>query len=300
LAVGNRVDFEVADQEVVLLYVLALLNEEGLTGSRPDGSAGGLLFKGGTALRKCVFGSTGRFSRDLDFDAMARDGFEGEIDRVFRVRSPYHGIALTVDNSRYSQAGNFGAVCRYRHDFGEGRFELQISYRKVGILDPRPLSLLPQSYFDRIECPIPTLLGLDPYEMIGEKVMACNRRLGGSGKDPYDLFLWAQRPFSRELVRRMAVLKCWTDRAGTFNPSEFLQRLIPSNFRWEDVSPLIPRGLGADPQSICTGVQTRFSFLAGCTSGESRLLHDHVAHRERQLFQSLRDEARTMASALQR
>jgi predicted nucleotidyltransferase component of viral defense system len=284
----------------VLLYVLALLNEEGLTGFGQNGSSGALLFKGGTALRKCIFGSTGRFSRDLDFDAIARDGFEGEIDRVFRGRSPYHGIGFTMDSFRYSREGNFGAVCRYRHDFADGRFELQISYRAVGILDPRPLSLVHQPYFDRVECSIPPLLGLDPYEMIGEKIMACNRRLGGSGKDPYDIFLWAQRPFSQELVRRMAVLKCWTDRARAFTPSEFLQRVSPSNFRWEDVRSLIPRGRAADSQSICTSVRTRFSFLTDCTPEESRLLHDHAAHRERQLFQRLREEARTMASVLQR
>ena len=38
--------------------------------------------------------------------------------------------------------------------------------------------------------------------MIGEKIMACNRRLGGSAKDIYDLYLWAARPFSREHFTR--------------------------------------------------------------------------------------------------
>jgi hypothetical protein len=43
-------------------------------------------------------------------------------------------------------------------------------------------SQAPQPYFTRVECAIPTLYGLDPYEMIGEKIMACNRRVGGSAK----------------------------------------------------------------------------------------------------------------------
>jgi hypothetical protein len=59
--------------------------------------------------------------------------------------------------------------------------------------------------------------------MIGEKIMACNRRgIGGSGKDVYDLFLWSKRPFDDGLVRRLAVLKAWTDRRSKrrFEPEQ--------------------------------------------------------------------------------
>jgi predicted nucleotidyltransferase component of viral defense system len=93
-----------------------------------------------------------------------------------------------------------------------GRFELQISYRIDPILDSRDLTLQEQSNFRRVEFEPPLLHGLDPYEMVGEKIMACNRRLGGSAKDVYDLYLWAARPFDETLVRRLAVLKAWTDR----------------------------------------------------------------------------------------
>lgn len=59
-AAGQGIAMEVADQEVVLHYALAFLNEAGLIGYRADDDAPGpLLFKGGTALRKCVF----RFNR---------------------------------------------------------------------------------------------------------------------------------------------------------------------------------------------------------------------------------------------
>ena len=52
-ASGSEVDIAVADLDVVLTYVLQLLTERG-HGRR-------LAFKGGTALRKVVFGSVGRF-----------------------------------------------------------------------------------------------------------------------------------------------------------------------------------------------------------------------------------------------
>lgn len=51
-AAGQKIDLDVADQEVVLHYALARLNEIGLVGYPPgEQTPGPLLFKGGTALR---------------------------------------------------------------------------------------------------------------------------------------------------------------------------------------------------------------------------------------------------------
>ena len=284
-AVGQRIDTEVADQEVVLHYALALLAEAGLTGQR-EARIGPLLFKGGTALRKCIFGNTGRFSQDIDFDVDEGNGFEASVEQAFSEASPYYGISFTIDDFRYSQDGNFSATIGYGHPVGRGRFGLQISYRRSGILEPRPLELQAQTYFRHVECGLPELFGLDPYEMIGEKVMACNRRLGGSGKDVYDLYLWAQRPFSHDLVRRLAVLKCWTDqrRNRPFVPGEFLDALVPANFRWTDLRGLIPRGLESNQERICSTARSRLQFLTDCTDDERALLADHIAHRERSVL----------------
>lgn len=49
----------VAERDVVLTYALRALEDAGVSKH--------LAFKGGTCLRKMVFGSTGRFSEDLDF-----------------------------------------------------------------------------------------------------------------------------------------------------------------------------------------------------------------------------------------
>ncbi len=294
-AAGQQIAPDVADQEIVLVYALALLNEGGLTGVLAGGATGPLLFKGGTALRKCVFGSTGRFSVDIDFDAERRNGYEVEIERLLQQRNPYHGVQFTVEDFRYSQDGNFSATIVYRHGHGSGRFELQISYRETGILVPRHLRLTEQPYFRHLDVPLPELWGLDAYEMIGEKVMACNRRVGGSAKDPYDLYLWAGRPFSEELVRRMVVVKCWTDRQRPFDPARFLASVLPGNFHWDDVQPLIPRGREVNPDAISRSVRERFAFLANGTAAESQILGDYLAHREHRLFRELCDEARTWA-----
>jgi predicted nucleotidyltransferase component of viral defense system len=293
-AAGQKIGVDVADQEIVLHYVLRLLYESGLTGRSEGGEPGPLLFKGGTALRKCVFGQTGRFSQDLDMDAAHKNGFEAGIEDAFRRHSPFHGIEFSIPTFRYSQEGNFSGHVSYTHAHGEGAFELQISYRLEPILEPMDLSLVEQPYFRHVEFACPPLFGLDPYEMIGEKLMACNRRRGGSAKDPYDLYLWSGRAFNHELVRRIAVLKAWTDqrRAPRYDPEKFLATLVPRNFRWEDISGLVPRNLQSDAAAICSTAQGRFRFLADCSDDERRLLDDQFAHRELELFSQLRDEAR--------
>lgn len=98
-ASGQQIGVDVADQEIVLHYVLELLNETGLTGSRDRGAPGPLLFKGGTALRKCVFGQTGRFSQDIDMDAAHRNGFEADIEAVFNAHSPFNGSTRSCPRS---------------------------------------------------------------------------------------------------------------------------------------------------------------------------------------------------------
>ncbi|MHB1807908.1 MAG: nucleotidyl transferase AbiEii/AbiGii toxin family protein [Solirubrobacteraceae bacterium] len=301
-AVGAQVEADVAGQDIVLHYALALLHEAGLIGRDAQGGAGPLLFKGGTALRKCVFGSTGRFSEDIDLDATHENGFEAQIEAELQKRSPYHEINFEIAAFRYSKEGNFSATVGYRHPHGTGSFELQISYRLEPILAPRDLPLAEQPYFSRLECGTPLLCGLDPYEMIGEKIIACNRRLGGSAKDIYDLNLWAGRPFEERLVRRLAVLKAWTDRRERprYEPVTLLDAIQPKSFRWTELQGLVPRRLQQDRERICSVVRDRFAMLAECSDAERTLLSDQVSHREHALYRELRDEARRWADALAR
>lgn len=297
-AAGQQIGVDVADQEIVLHYVLQLLNQAGLVGRAAGSEPAPLLFKGGTALRKCVFGQTGRFSQDVDLDATHENGFEADIEKALADSSPFYGIRFSIPTFRYSEDGNFSGRVTYEHDNGSGAFELQISYRLDPILDPVDLPLMPQPYFKAVEFDPPRLFGLDPYEMIGEKVMACNRRRGGSAKDVYDLYLWSERPFNHDLVRRMAVLKAWTDqrRAPVYVPDGFIAAVVRRNYRWEDLQGLVPRQLEPDADAICAAVRTRFAFLAGISADEATLLADQTSHRERDLFARLRGEARAWST----
>lgn len=304
-AVSQQIGLEVADQEVVLHYVMELLRRSGLTGyEMVEGNSipGPLLFKGGTALRKCVFGQTGRFSQDVDLDASHQNGFEAAIELAFSEHTPFFGISFSIPSFRYSEDGNFSGSVAYEHEHGSGNFELQISYRLTPILEPRELVLQRQLYFERVEFDPPRLYGLDPYEMIGEKLMACNRRKGGSARDVYDLYLWSQRPFDSTLVRAISVLKAWTDqrRQPRYEPTEFLAAVTPANYRWDDLEGLVPRRLESNKVAICRTVRERFSFLTKSTEHEVVLIDDQTSHRERTLFDRLSSEARELAVTVNR
>jgi predicted nucleotidyltransferase component of viral defense system len=295
---NQQVELDVANREIVLHYALGLLNHAGLTGRLEDGSVGPLLFKGGTALRKCMFGSEGRFSQDIDLDAPHKNGFEAEAEAAFVDHSPFHGITFSMVKSRWSEDGeeNFSGTVEYAHDAGSGRFELQISYRLNPVLEARDLPLVEQEYLPRVEFTAPTLHGLDPYEMIGEKIMACNRRQGGSAKDIYDLYLWSAKPFDAALVRRVAVLKAWTDqrRSRPYDPEALLAAMVPGNFRWSDLNGLVPRKQHSDRDRICRQARERFTALADLNEEEKTLLGDQSSHREAALFKVLVSQAREM------
>jgi hypothetical protein len=80
----------IAERDVVLTYALRALLDAGVMDH--------LAFKGGTCLRKLVFGSSGRFSEALDFTLdtdRPDDDVLTEIVEVFN--HEHHGITFTFD-----------------------------------------------------------------------------------------------------------------------------------------------------------------------------------------------------------
>jgi predicted nucleotidyltransferase component of viral defense system len=80
----------IAERDVVLTYAL-----HALTGA---GVADHLAFKGGTCLRKLVFGSAGRFSEDLDFTIDSAEVDDTVLVRLVETFNREHfGITFTFD-----------------------------------------------------------------------------------------------------------------------------------------------------------------------------------------------------------
>jgi hypothetical protein len=128
---------------VVLTYALRALYDRRVLDE--------LAFKGGTCLRKIVFGATGRFSEDLDFTLTAADA-QAVLTEFYDVfNSDHYGVSLSLDDW-YETEDGFGMEVEYHHDWNNaGRFRLQVSSREKPTLPVVPRPLIDQIYFETLE-----------------------------------------------------------------------------------------------------------------------------------------------------
>lgn len=115
----------VAERDVVLTYALRGLIDNGVMDH--------LAFKGGTCLRKMVFGSSGRFSEDLDFTLDSeRPEDDVLLDLVESLNREHYGISFVFDEYYKTESdSSFGGDVTYSHAWNDaGRFRLQVSIRE--------------------------------------------------------------------------------------------------------------------------------------------------------------------------
>lgn len=226
----------------------------------------GVALKGGTALRKFWAGNAGRFSTDLDFAGMD-DSSAG----------------LLVEFVDGAQVGQFGfgveeldGTQRMRliitSPFGELELPARLDLgRRPLWLQPRRMTVLPMPIHQRYEFSMPTIPAARLEETIAEKLARYRR--GSLARDLYDLAWAASKPFDEALVRRLLVLKVWTDviddglGTGPFDPDEILRERSADEFQPEAIGYLttpvdVPAWIGA--------VQQRFGFLRDLDGQESR------------------------------
>ena len=117
-----------------------------------------LVFKGGTMLRKMVFGPGGRLSTDLDFtvrsrEAIAPDDLALEIAGVFS--DPYRGIRFEFDVNKGLgvTAGSCRANPKCMTNFTpKGHvIKIEVSYRADPVLTPLETLQIAQPYFKDLD-----------------------------------------------------------------------------------------------------------------------------------------------------
>ena len=278
----------VAERDVVLTYALrGLIN---------DGVMDHLAFKGGTCLRKMIFGSAGRFSEDLDF-TLDTESSEDDVllDLVTSLNREHYGITFALDQYYKTDSGSsFGGDVMYRHAWNDsGRFRLQVSLRERPTLPTVQLQIQHQAYFNHLEFDLFTVRSLQAIEMIAEKVRAAYQR--AKVRDLYDLYCFATTPFDGELLRRIAVLKLWQTR-DPFDPEGFFEKLRGDNYDWEDIRRLVRASDSIEPEQIMRSVETRFAVLYQLTEIEQQVIADAKSGWNEPLADQLRGEILTLAS----
>ncbi len=283
-AADAGVDLDIAEREVVLTYVMKVLSDRGLL-SR-------LAFKGGTAIRKIFLGSQGRFSLDLDF-TMVNDVAPEEfvLDLVSALHTEEHyGIRFEIPpQDYYANVDSCGAVVTYQHSWvTNGKFSIQVSFRAKPILPIKPAGFIPERYFQWLGIETPYVPTLDIHEIIGEKIRATAQR--SRIRDLYDLYQFTTLRFDREVVRRIAIIKCWETNYA-LDPVIFLSELSDRKYDWADLSRLIKHNLSLTPTAIYEKIRQKYRFLAEMNPEEAILAGD-AYKRERKAYQTLLESLR--------
>ncbi|MCL2803075.1 MAG: nucleotidyl transferase AbiEii/AbiGii toxin family protein [Micrococcales bacterium] len=218
----------------------------------------GLVFKGGTALRKYRAGRSGRFSTDLDFAAP---------DETLAIDTLSTIEDIDIDDFRF-QAVDLGddgrrATLIVDTPFGRPNIAAKIELARhplslsVELLAPIPVPIHRLYGFD-----VPAVPVVNQAEAIAEK-LARFRRVD-LARDLYDLAWYAKRPFNEPLVRRLWILKTYRDivhdKRGDkpIDPEQVLRIRKADAFRSEDIGYLTGK---VDISGWMATVASRFGFL---------------------------------------
>jgi predicted nucleotidyltransferase component of viral defense system len=261
-----------AERDIILTYVLHILSDRVLPR---------LAFKGGTCLKKIYFGNTGRFSMDLDFTSIEMRPEElGEEIRGLLHEKSWYGIDFEVSEEN-STSESYLAVVRYAHTWNPGSlFELQVSFREQPIYPPVELPIFDEMYFKFSEFQSFPVKCMQRDEVLSEKIRAAFQR--ANSRDLYDLYLFAGRPFNRELVKVLVVIKCWNVR-DPFNPELFLDKLGKGDYDWEDLGRLVRKGSLPQKEEVTKRILDEYAFLGDMNDNLLKIARDSKAHREKKL-----------------
>jgi predicted nucleotidyltransferase component of viral defense system len=256
--------------DVVLTYLLQLFYEKGLTAI--------LAFKGGTMLRKMVFGARGRLSTDLDFTSrtdISRDDLLVKI--LDALAQPYHGIAFRFDRDKDWYLTDDGCaavpVCSHAENQNGLKIKLQVSTREQPVLPVKEMSQLRQDYFNLLPFEPAAIPSLVLEEAIAEKIRAASQR--SKVRDLHDLSEISVRPFRRDLTRSLAVLKLWNHGGPGLDSERIRQRLKDGrDYDLGELRNLLRKDQVPDPDAMTKRVTDGFQFLANLTELEKTLARD--------------------------
>ncbi len=230
----------------------------------------GLVFKGGTALRKLRAGSAGRFSTDLDFAAPSEE-------LALSVLAALDGAEIDGFTFAITNLGDDGRRGDLVVDtpFGRPQLGAKVELARHALsLQPDLISPVAMPIHDRYGFTVPPTPIVRTEEAIAEK-LARYRRVS-LARDLYDLQWFAKAgAFDQSLVRRLWVLKTYRDvvidgrGSKPISPDDILRTRAASDFRPEDIGYLT--------QPVRTtewidDVRTRFSFLAELDADEIKYL----------------------------
>ena len=260
---GVRGGRDAALLDIAQDHVLYLLHQAGAFDA-------GLVFKGGTALRKFRAGSAGRFSTDLDFAAPSEE-------LALSVLAALDGVEIDGFSFAISNLGDDGrrGDLVVETPFGHPQLGAKVELARHALSLPADLlSPIAMPIHDRYAFTVPPTPVVRVEEAIAEK-LARYRRVS-LARDLYDLqWFGSTGAFDHPLVRRLWVLKTYRDVVvdgrghKPIHPAQVLRPRSASDFRPEDIGYLTQPVRIAEWIDI---VSSRYAFLAEVDAEEVKFL----------------------------
>jgi len=132
-------------------------------------------------------------------------------------------------------------------------------------------------------------------ELLAEKIRAAFQRV--RSRDLYDLYLFTKRHFDKDIVKALAVIKCWSAR-DPFNPEVLLNRVAKAEYDWEDLQRLVRRGSLPSQEDVLKIVLKNYAFLKDLDELLLKIIGDSKAHSENELVAILLSGLRASKNAL--
>ncbi|MDR7156852.1 putative nucleotidyltransferase component of viral defense system [Sphingobium xenophagum] len=277
--------------DIILTHILQLFQERHLLEH--------LAFKGGTMLRKMVFGPRGRLSTDLDFTKCS--DIDGD-DLLLEIAStlhdaPYHGITFVLERDkdwyRIDDGLSANPICSHEANPRGVRIKIQVSTRELPILPVVPIDQIAQDYFGLLPFAPAAIPCLAFEEIVGEKIRAASQR--SKVRDLYDLSEIAKRPINRDRIRSLAVLKLWGVN-DSLSFARFRDRISGAEYDVDDLRMLLRKDENPELKALVGRVADGFQFLEQLTEAEKVLVADAKGQRQGEA-QALIEQLRAQAAA---
>jgi predicted nucleotidyltransferase component of viral defense system len=270
--------------DVILTYLIQLFTETNIMDH--------LAFKGGTMLRKMVFGPRGRLSTDLDFTCRSDIGAEDLMLMMLdALERPYHGISFRFDRDKDWYLTDDGCaanpVCAHAENEKGVKIKLQVSMRERPVLPIGPMPQITLDYFNLLEFVPVAVPCLAFEEVVAEKIRAAAQR--SKVRDLHDLSEIAVRVLDRDTIRSLAVLKLWGTKGPNLDYGQFREWIMGAgDYDVDDLATLLRKDQRPDLDQMIRRVVDGFRFLGEMTDLERNLAGDD-ARRRRADAAALRD-----------
>lgn len=285
-------DISKVEIDIVLTYLLQLFHDKGI--------AEHIAFKGGTMLRKMIFGPRGRYSTDLDFTRRTDITDEGLMEIMLdALGAPYHGLSFRFDRDKdwYFTGRSLAAnpVCVHAGNERGVKIKLEVSLREKPILPVTAQSQYDQDYFKLLPFTPSAIPSLAFEEVVAEKVRAASQR--SKIRDLHDLSEVAGRTLDRDVLRSLAVIKLWESDKDNLDYDTFAAQIEGGKeYDLNDLTNLLRKDQRADLNGMIRRTKDGFRFLGQLTDLEKKITKDKPRLRHAEV-QTLKEDVVRRAGA---